>query len=135
MTRTINRNLRPNSRVRKIARKLGPAIEDTLKKVEAALKEIRQENSSLSPSEGIALQFLRMMAAFTDTSSPELNKQVTPPATAFQATETNVLAVETDDFYCEKCYVFDWLACSCPENDISSTHKSCMPRRYGKILN
>ena len=97
----LSRNLRHNHRVLKIARKLGPAIEDALKEIQTALDEIRLKRQSKNNS-----------------------RQLTSPLTT---TETSVSlsqslrsqAEETNGFYCDICGADDWH--DCPHDDIPST--------------
>ena len=94
----LSRNLHYNHRVLKIARKLGPAIEDALKEIQTALDEIRLKRQSKNDS-----------------------RQLTSPLTT---TETLVSLsqsqpVETNGFYCEICGADDWH--DCPHDDIPST--------------
>ena len=94
----LSRNLRHNHRVLKIARKLGPAIEDALKEIQTALDEIRLKRQSKNDP-----------------------RQLTSPLTT---TETLVSLsqsqpVETNGFYCDICGADDWH--DCPHDDIPST--------------
>ena len=94
----LSRNLHYNHRVLKIARKLGPAIEDALKEIQTALDDIRLKRQSKNDS-----------------------RQLTSPLTT---TETLVSlsqsqAVETNGFYCDICGADDWH--DCPHDDIPST--------------
>ena len=94
----LSRNLHYNHRVLKIARKLGPAIEDALKEIQTALDEIRLKRQSKNDS-----------------------RQLTSPLTT---TETSVSlsqslrsqAVEINGFYCDICGADDWH--DCPHDDI-----------------
>ena len=98
----LSRNLRHHHRVLKIARKLGPAIEDALKEIQTSLDEIRLKRQSKNDSR-------------------QLTSPLTTTETSVSTLQIEPLAVETDGFYHDKCGADDWHDCLCDENDISST--------------
>ena len=98
----LNRNLRHHHRVLKIARKLGPAIDDALKEIQTALDEIRLNRKRKNDSR-------QLTSPLTTTKNSVSTLQVEP------------LVVENDGFYHDKCGADDWHDCLCDENDICPT--------------
>ena len=96
----LSRNLHYNHRVLKIARKLGPAIEDALKEIQTALDEIRLKRQSKN-------------------NSRQLTSPLTTTKTSVSTLKEEPLVVENDGFYCEICGADDWH--DCPHDDIPST--------------
>ena len=96
----LSRNLHYNHRVLKIARKLGPAIEDALKEIQTALDEIRLKRQSKNDSR-------------------QLTSPLTTTKTSVSTLKVEPLVVENDGFYCDICGADDWH--DCPHDDIPST--------------
>ena len=96
----LSRNLHYNHRVLKIARKLGPAIEDALKEIQTALDDIRLKRQSKNDSR-------------------QLTSPLTTTKTSVSTLKVEPLVVENDGFYCDICGADDWH--DCPHDDIPST--------------